>query len=399
MSQPKWPAARLRRPSRLLAPLVNVDGAALTIEAEGVNHGCPAALGSPWFVLRLLGGVGVMRKKLLVICGLFVLVGTIAVAAVLGTAGIGKAASTNTCALVGPSPGTPNCLTVGVFPGQLSPTGQGLLVAKFVNQGSSTATHTTITVKLPTNVSAVSVSPSALCSAPAATITCSFGNIAGFGTAKVSVVFSTSAAAGTTLSGISANVAYAEGNGNSGTPSNDSFSASGNSISVVNGTSQAGNCTTTTGTNLLSTNLNGQTTKVNTLSSLLPGLPCTPIAAGVELNDGTRTCGAAKCTSPVSMVILPTTGTATLIIPVSALASGMNASKFVLYWFTETGLTGTPLMKCSDTEALPPVGPKPTPGTDTCIQSQTDLKIGNVKYIQDDLKIFGVSLVDAKFIG
>jgi len=122
--QPKWPAASLRRPSRLLAPLVNVDGAALTIEAEGVNHGCPAALGSPWFVLRLLGGVGVMRKKLLVICGLFVLVGTIAVAAVLGTAGIGKAASTNTCALVGPSPGTPNCLTVGVFPGQLSPTGQ-----------------------------------------------------------------------------------------------------------------------------------------------------------------------------------------------------------------------------------------------------------------------------------
>ena len=352
--------------------------------------------GAHSFVLRLLGGVDVMRKKLLVICGLFALVGTIAVAAVLGIAGTGKAASTNTCALVG---GAPTCLTVGVFPGQLSPTGQGLLVAKFVNQGSSTATHTTITVKLPTNVSAVSVSPSALCSAPAATITCSFGNVAGFGTAKVSVVFSTSAAAGTTLSGISANVAYAEGNGNSGTPSNDSFTASGNSISVVNGTSQAGNCTTTTGTNLLNTSLNGQTTSVNTLSSLLPGLPCTPIAAGVELNDGTRTCGAAKCTSPVSMVILPTTGTATLIIPVSALASGMNASKFVLYWFTETGLTGTPLMKCSVTEALLPVGPKPTPGTDTCIQSQTDLKIGNVKYIQDDLKIFGVSLVDAKFIG
>ena len=147
-------------------------------------------LGARWFVLRLLGGIGVMRKKLLVICGLFALVGTIAVAAVLGIAGTGKAASTNTCALVG---GAPNCLTVGVFPGQLSPTGKGLIVAKFVNQGSATATHAAIKLTLPSNVIAVSVSPSALCTAPGSTITCSFGNIPGFGTAKVSVAFTTTA--------------------------------------------------------------------------------------------------------------------------------------------------------------------------------------------------------------
>jgi hypothetical protein len=349
-------------------------------------------------VLRLLGGLGVMRKKLLVCSGLFALIGVITAAALLGIAGTGKAASTNTCALVGPSPGTPNCLTVGVFPGGLSPTGKGLIVAKFVNQGSATATHTTITVNLPSNVTAFSP-PCPVSSTPSGTaVTCSLGNTAGFGTAKVSVQFTTTAAASSTLSGISATVTYAEGNGSNG---NDSFSASGNSISIVNGTSEAGTCTGTTDpAGLLSTSLNDQTTRIDSLSVGLTGLPCTPIAGGVLSNDATLTCGAAKCTSPFSFVILPTTGTATLIIPVSALANGMNATKFVLYWFSETGTTGTPLMKCADTQALPPAGtPKATPGTDTCIQSQADLKIGNVKYIKDVLTIFGVSLIDSKYAG
>jgi hypothetical protein len=326
-----------------------------------------------------------MRKKLLVICGLFALVGAISVAAVLGTAGTGKAASTNTCALVG---GAPNCLTVGVFPGQLSPTGKGLIVAKFVNQGSATATHAAIKLTLPNNVIAVSVSPSALCSAPGSTITCSFGNVPGFGTAKVSVAFTTNAVAGSTLPGISATVTYAEGNGSNG---NDSFTASGNGISIVDGTSQAGDCTTTLGTNL-DTSLSGQRTQINSLSSLLD-FPCTPIAGGVQSNNGNLNCGAAKCTSPVSYVIVPTTGTATLTIPVSVLANGMNASKFTLYWFSETGTTGIPLKKCSDTQGLA------TPGTDTCIQSQTDVKIGNVKYISDVLTVFGTSLIDSKYAG
>jgi hypothetical protein len=358
----------------------------LTLEAEGVNDGCPAALGSPIVVLRFLGEVGVMRKELLVISGLFALVGTIAVAAVLGVAGTGKAASTNTCALVG---GTPNCLTVGVFPGQLSPTGKGLIVAKFVNQGSATATHTAIKVTLPSNVSAVSVNPSALCSAPGSTITCSFGSVPGFGTAKVSIAFTTTADAGSTLPGISATVTYAEGNGSNG---NDSFTASGNVISIVDGTTQAGDCTTTLGTNL-DTTLSGQRTQINSLSSLLADFPCTPIAGGVQSNNGNLNCGAAKCTSPVSYVIVPTTGTATLTIPVSVLANGMNASKFTLYWFSETGTTGIPLKKCSDTQGLA------TPGTDTCIQSQTDVKIGNVKYISDVLTVFGTSLIDSKYAG
>jgi hypothetical protein len=221
--------------------------------------------------------------------------------------------------------------------------------------------------------------------------------------AKVSVVFTTTAAAGDTVSGISATVTYAEGNGSNG---NDTFGASGNPISIVNGESRAGTCTGTTDPSgsLLSTKLNDQTTRIDSLSVGLTGLPCTPIAGGVLENDPTLTCGAAKCTSPVSFVVVPTTGTATLIIPVSALANGMNATKFVLYWFPETGATaGIALMKCADTLALPPAPgtPKATPGTDTCIQSQTDLKIGNVKYVKDVLTIYGASLtlIDSKYAG
>lgn len=344
-----------------------------------------------------------MRKKLLVISGLFALVGTIAVAAVLGVAGTGKAASTNTCAYtVGTPPTTvPNCLTVGVFPGQLSATGQGkgLIVVKFDPQSTATATHTTITVNLPTNVSATSVSPSGLC-LPAtppfgSSIICSFGNVPANGFAKVSIVFTTNAAAGT-VAGTSAQVAYAEGNGSNG---NDTFTAQGNPISIVDGTANAGDCTNTTG-GTLDTHLGLQTTSIDSLPAI-SGLPCTPIAGGVlplpkDANgNATLTCGSARCSSAVSYVIVPTTGTATLLIPLSSLPNGTTDKKFVLYWFPESGTTaGTPLKLC-------PTPAAPTPGTDTCIKSQTGVTIAGVKYIKDVLTVFGtgISLIDAKFAG
>jgi hypothetical protein len=342
-------------------------------------------------ILRLLGGLGVMRKKLLVCCGLFALIGAITAAVLLGIAGIGKAASTNTCAYtVGTPPTTvPNCLTVGVFPGQLSPTGRGLIVAKFENKGSATATHTTITVNLPSNVAAGST-PCAVSSPPTGgtAVTCSVGNIAGFGTAKVAVQFTTSAT--TSLAGISATVSYAEGNGSNG---NDTFTAQGNSISIVDGTANAGDCTDTTG-GTLDTHLGLQTTSIDSLPAI-SGLPCTPIAGGVVQNPGNLNCGAARCTSSVSYVIVPTTGTATLLIPLSSLPNGTTDKKFVLYWFPETGAPpGIALTLC-------PTPAAPTPGTDTCIKSQTGVTIAGVKYIKDVLTVFGtgISLIDSKFAG
>jgi len=332
-----------------------------------------------------------MRQKLLVACGLFALVGTIAVAAVLGIAGIGKAASTNTCAYtVGTPPTTvPNCLAVGVFPGQLSPTGKGLIVAKFVNQASATATHTMITVNLPSNVTAVSP-PCPVSSPPSGgtAVTCSVGNIAGFGTAKVSVPFTTTAA--TSLAGISATVTYAEGNGSNG---NDTFTAQGNSISIVDGTTDAGDCTDTTG-GTLATVRGGQKTIIDNLPAI-SGLPCTPIAGGVLPKDATLTCGSGPCSSAISYVIVPTTGTATLFIPLSSLPNGTTDKKFILYWFPQTGATAGIALKLCPTPAAP------TPGTDTCINSQTLVTDSGVKYIKDVLTVFGtgISLIDSKYAG
>jgi len=359
-----------------------------------------------------------MRKKLLVICGLFALVGTIAVAAVLGIAGVGKAASKNTCTQ--PTGQPPDCLTVKVFPGQLTAGAghQGLIVAKFINQGSATATHTVIKVTLPhqgdpsaaDNVTAVSVSPQALCSplfgppVQAAIITCSFGNVAGGGTAKVSIAFTTTVAKGLKLLGetIEATLTYAEGNDNNGSPTNDSFNAfGGNDISLVDGTSLGGDCASSNVNGpLISTSKDGQFTYVDSLTSFLTDLACTPIAAGTLTNPPNLTCGGThKCTTPLSFAILPTTGQATLYIPVSSLANGTKAAgpnKFTLYWFPEGGIVGTPLMTCAETldKATPP-------DTDTCIVSQTDTKIGKDQYIKDVLKIFGVgtSLADSGFAG
>ena len=164
----------------------------------------------------------------------------------------------------------------------------------------------------------------------------------------------------------------------------------------MDGTSQAGDCTTTLGTNL-DTSLSGQRTQINSLSSLLADFPCTPIAGGVQSNNGNLNCGAAKCTSPVSYVIVPTTGTATLTIPVSVLANGMNASKFTLYWFSETGTTGIPLKKCSDTQGagyaryghLYSV-------TDRCEDRERQVHLGRPEGLRNDpdrLEVRGLSLL------
>ena len=60
-----------------------------------------------------------------------------------------------------------------------------------------------------------------------------------------------------------------------------------------------------------------------------------------------------------------------------------------------TGSTaGIALKLCPDPAA-------PTPGTDTCIKSQTGVTIAGVKYIKDVLTVFGtgISLIDSKFAG
>lgn len=328
-----------------------------------------------------------MRKKLLVISGLVVLVGTIAVAAVLGVAGTGKAASTNTCALVG---GKPNCLTITVLPAQLTVGGTGLVIVKFVNQGSATATHPTVTVDLGANASAVSARPNPACptSPSGRTVICRLPNVPGFGTAKVSVSFTTNLTAPGSLSGIVGTIAYAEGNTNTGSPSNDTFSVDGGPISIVDGDSQDGTCVNTAGTVGLSATRAGQSTTIDSITSVVNDLPCTPLSAAVTPKDPNLMCGTTPCNSQVSAVFLPTSATVTVLIPLSSLANGTTDKKFVPYWFTDTSTVGIALKSCP-TIAAP---------ANACIQSQTGVTILGVKYIKDVLTFQGND-IDPKVAG
>jgi hypothetical protein len=331
-----------------------------------------------------------MRKKILLLSGVLALAGTIAVAVVLGIAGVGKAASTNTCQLVGPTPGTPNCLTVTVLPFQLTAGGTGVVIVKFVNQGSATATHPTITVDLGANATAVSARPNPACPASPSgnTVTCNLPNVPGFGTAKVSVSFTTTLTAPATLSDIEATIAYAEGNTNTGSPSNDTFTAKGNPISIVDGDAQKSTCVSTAGTVGLSASRAGQSTTIDTITSVANDLPCTPLSAAVTPKDPNLTCGTTTCNSQVSAVFLPVSATVTVLIPLSSLPNGTTDKKFVLYWFSDTSPVGIALKSC----------PTIAETTNACIQSQTTVTIAGVKYIKDVLTFQGTN-IDPKVAG
>jgi hypothetical protein len=310
-----------------------------------------------------------MMRKILLLGGVLAFVAIIALAALLG---IGKAASTNTCTYV--APGQPDCLTV-TAPLYVTSGQTGLAAAKFQNKfGTATATHTVITFNaLPTGVSATSVSgsPGATCSLT--TLSCSFGNVKAGDTVRMFLQFTSSAAATSTPLNISATVSYAEGNGTNG---NDAFTATGSFLSVT-GSDHAGYCTTATKkfvknkqvALLSATDASGQTVTIETLDHLANGDPCTPIAAAVEPK------GDAPITTDISIVAFQTTGTVTLLFPLSEVPS-----PFIL---KELAIDGSgqwiPLGDC----------PTIVAGTDSCKVSQTNVTINGTKYVQDVLTVVG----------
>src|SRR5262245_4002410 len=124
------------------------------------------------------------RSKVLVLLGL-ALAGCLLVV----FASRGSAASGSIC----PPTGTP-CITASLFPGFVAVGSNGLAAAKFTNEGTATATHTVVSVQLPTGTSAAAVSsvPAASCSTT--TVSCSFGNVTGGSLVKVFVQFTATAA-------------------------------------------------------------------------------------------------------------------------------------------------------------------------------------------------------------
>jgi hypothetical protein len=327
-------------------------------------------------VLRLLGGVGVLRKKLLVTCGLFALVGTIAVAAVLGTATSGKAAATDTCHLVGTQP---DCFKVIVSPMFITSGQTGTIDAIFSNTiGTANASHSRISIPLPGGISATKVTTTApaICSARTENpLVCDFGNVPNGSKVVMRVYITSSVPAGQEIN-ITSTLSFAEGNGSNG---NDTFPATGTAESV-DGTKKAGYCTVNAKlmvrnkpVPLATATDAGQITTIESLAALAAG-DCTPIAAGVE---DPPTPGTGIPTTHISIVAFPATGTVTLLFP------GRNASSFVLKELSIlNGLEWVELHFCSD--LIPIVA-----GTDSCIISETNVTKNGTKYVQDVLRVEG----------
>jgi len=297
----------------------------------------------------------VMRHKMRTVLAFCGIVGTIAVAVSLAFVSGGRAASPNVCMHPTINGSAASCVTEFVTPHFISPPGtdgipkDAISITKFVNESGAsgaTATHLAIKVSFPSTVTvkyiALSINgvavpdtsgctpsgtPSALpTSAPS--VSCPAGNIAGGGTVKLTVRFSTST--GLTLTG---SAEYGEGFGNPGNPPND-FQVNTDTLTVSGDRSAGGGCLfdqvqTATGTG---TGLDGhtQTTSTTVPNDTSLGLPCIPVDAGVRTGPTSS-----SFKTQVSFVEFPlfstAAGPATVKIFFTPLPSGVNINKFKLY--------------------------------------------------------------------
>lgn len=314
-----------------------------------------------------------------------------AAAVLLAFATGGNAASSNACTQF--SPAGANCVVVSVAPIVLSANKTGLVAVKFKNVfNKATATHTVVRMALPTGTAAtaVSSSPAATCSQQ--TVSCSFGSVPGGATVVMYVQFTTSLPAGSQLEQFVGRVSFDESNGNTGTTTNDTFATSANppligaEISTDgHGADQAGLCTSNLSqTAFTTTSLVGQQANVSNLPAAAPGLPCTPVAAGVRdaTADEQSACGG-SCPTQVSFVFFPVLdgnakASVTLIFP--TLPSSVTAwQKTPLFELLGTG-TATNQVQVAN------CGASHNPSPDTCI---TSLSKFGPKGVQFTLSVAG----------
>lgn len=345
-----------------------------------------------------------MRRKLLVVCGLFALVGTIAVAVVLGMAGIGKAASPNICLSSSTSTKNASCVDELTAPHVLTAGNDAVSVTRFTNQsgpGGASATHvvlsatflvgtvaTPVTVKGVTlfvngsPVSTASCSPASLAD-PVATVSCPVGTIAGESSAKLVVRFSAS-----TAMTVAGSASYGEGGNDSAPPrpngTKNDLQISRDSFTIA-GTSAQGNCFDTS-----TTTVSGSTTTQITtaaIGAVEPSLdlPCTPAGAGVD-SVGPRPTGFVPIWF-TDFLAINSGGFATV-----TLDALFNVPKsFVLRELTGPNQSDagswTPVPAC-DESGLPPSG-------DSCIFQTSSLPKGGVRWIIHALG----TLFDSKYAG
>jgi hypothetical protein len=297
-------------------------------------------------------------------------------AAFLAFASGGTAASSKSCLQMSTSPPAANCLFTAVVPSVLSANKTGLVVVRFKNIfANATATHTVLAATMPSGTTVVDngVSAStagAICSQQ--TVSCDVGSVPGGSIVSMYVRFTTPLTPPAQLDPVKGFVSFDESNGNTGTTTNDSFETDSGTTSVVanitgtTGADQGGLCSADlTQTGFTTTN-NGQQAKIGNLPAAAPGLPCTPVSAGVRIPtaEELQACGSA-CPANTAFVFFPVlanNAAAILTLNYPTLPPGVSSfKKTPLFEFLpdKNGvLTLVQLVKC---------GVKPNPSPDSCI--------------------------------
>jgi hypothetical protein len=331
-----------------------------------------------------------MRLLSVKVFGLVGVTGAAVIASVLVLASGSTAASKNIC--LNPSTTAASCVTELAAPHFSSPGADALSVTKLKNEsgnGGSTATHVVLAVGFSSAVDVRSItllvngSPAAVTGCtptpPAtgvSTVSCPVGNIAGGGTAKMTVRFA--ASTNVTLTGTAT---YGEGSGTPGQPTN-SVQGNTDTLTVSSDASAQGGCfdlgpndqQTVTGS------VTGQETDATVGKAGDNSLPCTFADAGV-LSNTLAVPGTLK--SQISFVEFPflASGLATVKIFFTPLPTGVKLNSLKLLEDTNYAVpfftTYVTVPDCDKKGNIPaPVG-IPAPGATDAVPHGNDSCIFN----------------------
>jgi hypothetical protein len=324
------------------------------------------------------------------------------VVALLVFANGGNAASGNICTT--PSTTSASCVKESVSPHVMTANGDAVSVTDFFNQagiGGATATHVVVsatfspavTVKriiLLVNGSQVSSNPCTTASASLpvskTTVSCPAGNIAGGGTVRMIVRFSTGV--NTDIAGAAA---YGE-SGNDNCPNQPNCTANDNqgnhdSLTIASGSAAQGSCFDASQFVRGLVTVSGAT--VNKIVTASVGqadssqnLPCTPAGAGVDGNQAHHpTTFLTPDVAFVEFMKLPNNGVGTVTIELASVPNGFVLQEFV----------GDDPTDPQDWVAVPNcVSGLPPTGFDSCIAKKNGKKF--------TLNVFG-SPVDPRYGG
>jgi hypothetical protein len=323
------------------------------------------------------------------------------IASLLALASGGQAASPNICKTQATGTTDASCMTETVVPHFLTAGQDGVSVTEFRNEaGGATATHVVVSVVFSTSVAIKSTTllindsqaSTASCTptAPATntTLSCPAGDIAGGGTVRLIVRFSTS----TTPLTLTGTANYAE-SGNDNPKNNPNDLQLARDTLTISGTAN-GKCVPLTPNQVTTLNASSTTTQSTqstsaTYGSVSPSLhlDCTPGEAGVLNNSPS------PLKTQISFVefLEFDSGYATVTIDITPLPT--NLSKFKLLEDTQYALpyfaTYITVPNGCDVSGLPPSPGVPAPGAtdssthlnDTCIAGKSSLPKGGGRFV------------------